>query len=264
MLCDMSVTLATDDFTLLLAAAKLTAYARPDEDQILAGLYLYTAAGETGEGQGTLLVGVGFDGATVGQFAVPCSGTLATPILLDAPDKDYLVQMCKRARTAAKKVDKEATHEVEITASGESLEIKTMTNGFPETHDRSSDLSLLDATEYPSAEANTRLSVAGIDAVPVDGDVLVRILGKQSLTIMKNAATTLKSTIRVFPSKVNGGPAILTNGDNWRAVTSVEPYEGDTAGAPDVDPITVPSATSSGTSASAPSGEPTPTDDADY
>lgn len=239
----MSITLQTDDFTLLLSAAKLTAYPKPDEDGILSGLYLYTTEGESGEdvGVGTLLVAIGYDGATVGQFSVPCSGTLAAPILLPFRDTAWLSAMCKKAKTVASKTDKDADHTVELTVSGTSLVVKTLSDGFPAEYDVDGRCPLLDTSQYPVREANNRLRTKGIgEELPDNPDALVRVFGSSSLTIMKNAAKTLKSPIRVFPSSINGGPAILTDGIRWRAVTSVEPYEGDTNGVADIDAIDIP------------------------
>lgn len=239
----MALTVDTKDFTLLLSAAKLTAYSKPDEDGILSGLYLYTTEGESGEdvGVGTLLVGIGYDGATVGQFAVSVSGSLPVPILLPYRDTAWIAAMCEKAKLVSGKTDKDAEHTVELTVSGTSLLVKTLTDGFPAEYDVDGRCPLLDTSQYPVREANNRLNTAGLtDGVPTDPDSLVKVFGSQSLTIMKNAAKTLKSPIRVFPSAINGGPAILTDGLRWRAVTSVEPYEGATGGVPDIDPIKVP------------------------
>lgn len=239
----MSITLSTQDFILLLSAAKLTAYSKPDEDGILSGVYLSTTEGEDGDsvGVGTLLVAVGFDGATVGQFAVPATGTLAAPILLPFHDTGWLAAMCGKAQKIAGKTDKEAEHTVELTVSGSSLLVKTLTDGFPAEYDVDGRSPLLDTTQYPAREANNRLKTPSIgESVPTDADSLVRVFGVQSLNVMLKAAKTLKSPIRVFPSPVNGGPAILTDGMRWRAVTSVEPYEGATAGNPDIEPLEIP------------------------
>lgn len=239
----MSVTLQTNDFTLLLKAAKLTTFPKPDEDGILSGLYLYTTEGESGEdvGVGTLLVAIGYDGATVGQFAVPCSGTLPRPILLPYRDTAWLSSMCETAKKTAGKVDKEADHTVELIISGSSLLVKTLSDGHPAEYDVDGRCAILDSTQYPVREASNRLRTKGIgESVPDDADALVRVFGVSSLGIMQKAAKTLKTPIRVFPSPINGGPAILTDGVRWRAVTSVEPYEGDTAGVPDIEPIVIP------------------------
>lgn len=239
----MSLTIDTKDFTLLLSAAKLTAYSKPDEDGILSGLYLYTAHGESGDdvGLGTLLVGIGYDGATVGQFSVSVSGTLSAPILLPYRDTSWISAMCEKAKLVAGKTDKNAEHTVELTVSGTSLLVKTLTDGFPADYDVDGRCPLLDTSQYPIREASNRLRTSGLtDGVPQDPDTLVRVFGAQSLTIMKNATKTLKSPVRVFPSAFNGGPAILTDGIRWRAVTSVEPYEGNTAGIPDIETIDVP------------------------
>lgn len=238
----MSLTLETKDFTLLLAAAKLTAYAKPNEDEVLSGIYLYTTEGEVGEdvGVGTLLVAIGYDGATVGQFAVGVSGTLEAPILIPSPNVGWMTQMCNTTSGIAKRMDKESEHTVELTVSGSSLLVKTLTDGFPAEYDTDGRSPLLDTSQYPAREAAKRLNTKGIeDGIPSDADSLVRVFGVQSLKIMQNAAKTLKTPIRVFPSAVNGGPAILTDGTRWRAVTSVEPYEGGTSGVPDIDPIDV-------------------------
>lgn len=257
----MTVTVPTEEFTLLLSAAKLTAYPRPDEDQILSGLFLYTTVAETGEGPTTVLVGVGFDGASAGQFAVPCDGVLASPILMDAHDQSWLSSMCKVTRAAAKKADKDAAHTVELTVRGEALNVRTLTNGLPEPHDRSTDLSLLDAGEYPSSEADSKLSTPGIVGAPTDLNALVKVMGKATLTLKQKAATTLKTEIREFPSKVNGGPTVLSDGNRWRAVVSVAPYEGDTDGAPDVEPIAVPEGVSPGPGVRTPPAAAPATDD---
>lgn len=259
----MTVSVPTDDFTLLLAAAKLTAYPRPDEDQILSGLYLYTTTADTADGPTTVLVGVGFDGASVGQFAVPCDGTLLSPILMDAHDQSWLTSMCKVTRSAAKKADKEAPHTVSLTInrSRDSLEVQTLTNGLSEPHDRNTNLSLLDASEYPASEADAKLATSGITAAPTDLNSLVKVMGKATLTLKQKAATTLKEEIKEFPSKVNGGPTVLTCGLRWRAVVSTAPYEGDTDGAPDVDPITVPDGTPPGPSVHTAATEALPDDD---
>lgn len=258
----MTVTVPTDDFTLLLSAAKLTAYARPDEDQILSGLYLYTTTADIGEGPTTVLVGVGFDGVSVGQFTASCDGTLASPVLLNAHDQSWLTSMCKSARTASKKADKDAEHTVELNIHGDSISVKTLTNGIPEPYDRSTDIPLLDATEYPADEADAKLSTPGLSGeAPSDLNALVKVMGKSTLTLKQKAATTLKTEIREFPSKVNGGPTVLTDGERWRAVVSVAPYEGDTDGAPDVDAIKVPEATATGSSAHTAPGEAPATED---
>lgn len=239
----MSLTLETKDFTLLLAAAKLTSYPKPVEDEILSGIYLYTEQGESGEdvGVGSLLVAIGFDGATVGQFAVPVSGTLSAPILIPSQNAGWMTQMCNTTSGIAKRVDKDAEHTVELTISGSSMLVKTLTDGFPAEYDTDGRCPLLDTSQYPAREADTRLKTKGIgDGIPDDADALVRVFGVQSLSIMRNAAKTLKSPVRVFPSAINGGPAVLTDGMRWRAVTSVEPYEGGTSGIADIDPITIP------------------------
>ena len=258
----MSLTLVTEDFTTLLAAAKLTTYSKPREDAILSGLYLYTTEGESGEdvGVGTLLIGIGYDGATVGQFAVPCSGTLPHPVLLPNQDAGWITQMCNTAKGHAKNADKDAEHTVELTVSGTALLIKTLTDGFPAEYDTEGRVGLIEVSQYPAREAGNRLNTSGIvGGVPSDPDALVKVYGAQSLTIMKNAAKTLKTTIRVFPSPINGGPAILTDGVRWRAVTSVEPYEGATAGLPDIDPIAVTEPKTAADTTAVVS--PTPTDD---
>ena len=261
----MSITLPTKDFTLLLSAAKLTAFPKPDEDGILSGLYLYTTDGESGEdvGVGTLLVGIGFDGATAGQFSIPVTGTLGAPILLPYRDTAWIAAMCEKAKLVAGKTDKDAEHTVELTVSGTSLLVKTLTDGFPAEYDVDGRCPLLDTSQYPAREANNRLRTAGIvNGIPDNADSLVRVFGSSSLNIMKNAAKTLKSTIRVFPSPINGGPAILTDGVRWRAVTSVEPYEGDTAGIPDIDAIEVPEP-KAGAPVDAPDAGDTATEDAE-
>lgn len=259
----MSLTLVTEDFTTLLAATKLTAYAKPREDAILSGLYLYTIEGESGEdvGVGTLLVGIGYDGATVGQFVVPCSGTLPHPILLPNQDAGWVTQMCNTAKGHAKNADKDAEHTVELTVSGNALIIKTLTDGLPAEYDTEGRVGLIEVSQYPAREAGNRLNTKGIEGgVPSDPDSLVKVYGVQSLSIMRNAAKTLKTTVRVFPSPINGGPAILTDGMRWRAVTSVEPYEGATAGLPDVDPFDVTEPKESTSSGSAPKAD-APTED---
>lgn len=260
----MSITLDTKDFTLLLSAAKLTAYPKPDEDGVLSGLYLYTTEGESGEdvGVGTLLVGIGYDGATVGQFAVPVSGSLPHPILLPYRDTSWIAAMCEKAKLVAGKTDKDAEHTVELTVSGTSLKVTTLSDGFPAEYDVDGRCPLLDTSQYPVREANNRLRTKGIgEALPDNPDALVRVFGASSLNIMKNASKTLKSTIRVFPSAINGGPAILTDGVRWRAVTSVEPYEGDTAGIPDIDAIEVPEPTALPTDTAAAPSEAAATED---
>lgn len=259
----MSLTLLTQDFTLLLEAAKLTAYAKPNEDAILSGVYLYTTEGESGEdvGSGTLLVAVGYDGATVGQLAVPTTGTLPHPILIPNQYTSWLSSMCNAAKTAANKTDKDAEHTVELTVSGQQLVVKTLSDGFPADYDVNGTTPLLDASQYPAREAGNRLATKGIvDGIPTDADFLVTLEDGKLSALKGKAAKTFKTSIRSFPRPGNGGTFVMTDGLRWRAVTSVEPYEGSTDGIADVDaiPVTEPK--------SAPESvkfEPTPTDDAE-
>lgn len=241
---NMALNLSTKDFTLLIDAVKLTTYAKPDEDPTMAGLYLYTTEGESGEevGFGTLLVGVGYDGNTAGQFAVPVQGQLPHPILLPAPHTAWVKAMCDKSESIARKTDKDADHTVELRVVGTSLQVTTLSDGFPAEYDTDARCPLIDPSQYPAREASARLAITGIvdGKVPTDPDALVKVLGSQSLKIMEKATRTLKTPIRAFPTTVNGGPVILTEGTRWRAVTSVEPYEGATDGAPDVEPIAVP------------------------
>ena len=261
----MTLTLLTQDFTLLLSATKMTAYPKPDEDGILSGLCLYTTEGEDGDNVGvsTLLVGIGYDGSTVGQFAVPVSGTLAAPILLPYRDTGWLSQMCDKAKLVAGKTDKEAEHTVELTVNGSSLTVKTLTDGFPADYDVYGNCPILDTSQYPAKEAKTRLFTQGLgEGVTPEPDAMVWLFGTGALKVMQTATKILKSPVRVFPSAINGGPAVLTDGVRWRGVTSVEPYEGGTGCVPDIEPLDVPEP------APAPKEEdstsvPTPTDDAE-
>jgi hypothetical protein len=241
----MSLTVATQDFTLLISAAKLTAYSRPDEDGVLSGLYLYTTTGESGEEVGTtnLLVAVGFDGVTVGQFAVPVSGQLPHPILVPHRDTGWLAAMCNKAKLVAGKTDKDADHTVELVVSGNSLKVTTLTDGEPAEYDVDGRCPILDTSQYPVTEADNKLKSKSLNpsaAAAGNPDALVHVLGQTALNVMKNAAKVLKHPIRVFPSATNGGPVVMTDGERWRAVTSVEPYSGDTEGRPDIEPINVP------------------------
>ena len=260
----MSLTLLTQDFTLLLSATKMTAYPKPDDDAVLSGLYLYTTEGEDADnvGVGTLLVGIGFDGSTVGQFAVPVSGTLAAPILLPYRDTGWLSQMCDKAKLVAGKVDKEAEHTVEVTVNGASLTVKTLTDGFPAEYDVYGNCPILDTSQYPAKEARTRLFTQGLgEGIVPDPDSMVWLFGAQSLKVMQTATKVLKNPVRVFPSAINGGPAVLTDGVRWRGVTSVEPYEGGTGTVPDIEPLEVPEPAAPKKDDSA--GTPTPTEDAE-
>lgn len=243
----MSLTIDTQDLILLISAAKLTAYSRPDEDGILSGVYLYTTTGESGDevGTGDLLVGVGFDGVTSGQFAVPVSGQLPHPILVPHRDTGWLAAMCNKAKLVAGKTDKDAEHTVELVVSGNSLKVTTLTDGEPADYDVDGRCPILDTSQYPVSEADSKLKSKSLNpsaAVVGNPDALVHVLGQTALTVMKNAAKVLKHPIRVFPSAANGGPIVMTDGERWRAVTSVDAYSGGTEGQPDIEPITVPEA----------------------
>lgn len=158
-----SVTVTNTDFTTLLAAAKTTVYSGKESDPALSCIYLATSRADLGEGETDVLVAVSWDGMAAGQTTIEASGQFPHPILVDLKANSWVTSLVKNAKSNMEKLEGkgiECTVELSVigseAGSGGFLQLQTMTDSVPGTHDNKGLLPLADY-EYPIGEAMSDL-----------------------------------------------------------------------------------------------------------
>lgn len=150
-----TVTVSSDDFLTLLAAAKTTVYSGKESDPALSCIYLATSRTEGEEGETDVLVAVASDGIVVGQTTIEADGQLPHPILVDLKANSWVTALVKNAKTNMQKLEGkgiDCTVELAVTGSedgtGGFLQLQTKTDSVPGPHDNRGIVPLADV-EYP-------------------------------------------------------------------------------------------------------------------
>lgn len=240
----LAVTAVIDNksFVQGLSVAKVMAYAGND-DPTYAAVVLGTARVETGEvGTQNSLAFIASDGVSPGQAIFACDGDL--PVVKFSLDQaGQLLAAARGAASATKKIDKEAECAVELSVvdEGNTLLMRTLTDGDLGESDSRHYIPLQDAESFPLRSVLTTLGARGaaeILGTRGTGDeqstAPLKVGNVQAFTDatvkkMSAIAAAFKEPVEIYTRAHPAALVTLTCGGVFRAVLSAHAYS------PDID-----------------------------
>ncbi|KXO92917.1 Uncharacterised protein (plasmid) [Tsukamurella tyrosinosolvens] len=245
----MPAVIDTQDFVTAIAAAKTMAYSGND-DPTLAAVVVGSARLELGEsGEQESLIFIASDGTSPGQTIFNCEGEL--PLIKFSIDQaDGLATQAKKVAVAVRKADKEAKCSVELSIQddGETLYMRTLTDGAPSAADSRHYIPLQNVSDFPIIATTARLKASGsqevlgksgededLKVVPLESGAL------QSFTpdVLKKLgaiASVFKQPVELYTRAHPASVVTVTCGGVFRGVLAAHEYNADI----DVDEPEVP------------------------
>lgn len=163
------------------AAARVPAYAGAD-DPTHAAVVLGTARVETdGPGTQNSLAFVASDGVSPGQVLYEADGDLKL-VKFSTTQAAQLLSVARGVAAAVKKIDKDAecTVELSVVEEGNTLLVRTLTDGDPGDADSRHYIPLQDVKDLPIASTMTRLAARGSKQIEgISGGLFSAVLMKR-------------------------------------------------------------------------------------
>lgn len=254
-----SVTVTSDDFLMLLSAAKTTVYSGKEADPAMSSIYLTTARADGEEGgEVDVLVAVSSDGIIAGQTTIEADGQLPHPILVDLKSNSWVTSLVKNAQTNMKKLEGKGVEcTVELTVvgsdsgSGGFLQLQTKTDSVPGTHDNRGIVPLADY-DYPIGDVMNDLrpterkevissytDAAGTQIRESLPDGPVQGFSEAQIDLMKAISGAIKEPVLQYDQGHSANRRTLVCGTRWRGTVPGYEFNPAEADEPQVEIIEV-------------------------